>query len=44
MTQLKSVADERDEQIGSTKNQIDEFLGIIEQYEDEAKQEQAKFQ
>lgn len=34
---LKQVAEERDEQIGSTKNQIEEFFNIIEQYEEEAK-------
>lgn len=40
---LRAITEERDEQIGSTKNQIEEFLGIIEQYEEEAKQEQTKF-
>ena len=36
---VKAVMEERDEHIASTKNQIDEFLSIIEQYEEEAKEE-----
>jgi hypothetical protein len=31
---LKSVIEERDEQISSTKSQIEEFLIVIEQYEE----------
>jgi ABC-type transporter Mla subunit MlaD len=31
---LRSVIEEKDEQVASTKNQIEEFLSIIEQYEE----------
>lgn len=34
MKKVRAITEERDEQIGSTKNQIEEFLGIIEQYEE----------
>jgi hypothetical protein len=40
---LKQFSEERDEQINSTKNQIDEFLQVIEQYEEEAQQDQSKY-
>jgi phage host-nuclease inhibitor protein Gam len=34
LVKLRSVMEERDEQVSSTKSQIEEFLNVIEQYEE----------
>lgn len=41
---LKSAMKERDQQISMAKQQIDDFLEVINQYEEDAKQESDKFQ
>ena len=37
---FNELMEERDEHINSTKNQIDEFLQVIEHYQEETKNEQ----
>jgi DNA-binding protein H-NS len=34
IAKLRSVIEERDEQVSSTKSQIEEFLNVIEQYDE----------
>lgn len=34
MRKVRAITEERDEQIGPMRNQIDEFMSIIEQYDE----------
>ena len=40
---FNELMEERDQHINSTKKQIDEFLQVIEHYEEETKNEQSRF-